>query len=90
LGRIVEMNIWDNDFLDLVDEAHLTFGGKSDSEIVLAALKGFLDMSYGTATGRGVLLGRALRFDPSSSAPRVSGQFHIHNGDDSGFVCQRA
>jgi hypothetical protein len=50
LGRIVEMNIWD-DFLDLVEEAHLTFGGKSDSEIVLAALKGFLDVSYGTRDG---------------------------------------
>jgi hypothetical protein len=51
LGRIVEMNIWDNDFLDLVEKAHLTFGGKSNSEIVLAALKGFPDVSYGTRDG---------------------------------------
>lgn len=27
--RIVEMDNWDSDFLDLVEEAHLTFVGKS-------------------------------------------------------------
>ena len=30
--RIVEMDVWDSDFLDLVEEAHLTFDGKSDGE----------------------------------------------------------
>jgi hypothetical protein len=30
--RIVEMDNWDSDFLDLVEEAHLTFEGKSDGE----------------------------------------------------------
>jgi len=28
--RIVEMDVWDNDFLDLVGEAHLTFKGSAD------------------------------------------------------------
>jgi hypothetical protein len=44
LGRIVEMNIWDNDFLDLVENAHLTFGGKSNSEMswpLLTRVRGF-------------------------------------------------
>ncbi|MFK4654285.1 hypothetical protein ABIF97_004219 [Bradyrhizobium japonicum] len=31
--RIVEMDTWDGDFLDLVEEAHLTFEGKSDGEL---------------------------------------------------------
>ena len=31
--RIVEMDIWDNDFLDLIEEAHLTFKGAADGEI---------------------------------------------------------
>jgi len=26
--RIAEMDVWDNDFLDLVEEAHLTFKGQ--------------------------------------------------------------
>src|SRR5579871_3778412 len=42
--RIVEMDNWDSDFLDLVEEAHLTFNGKPDGEIALGALKGFLDV----------------------------------------------
>ena len=32
-GRIVEMDNWDSDFLDLVEEAYLTFEGKSDGEM---------------------------------------------------------
>jgi len=39
--RIVEMDNWDSDFLDLVEEAHLTFNGKSDGEIAFGALNGF-------------------------------------------------
>ena len=49
--RIVEMDVWENDFLDLVEEAHLTFRGKSDGEIAFGALKGFLDVRYGTRDG---------------------------------------
>ena len=30
--RIVEMDTWDNDFLDLVEEAHISFEGGSDGE----------------------------------------------------------
>ena len=43
--------MWDSDFLDLVEEAHLTFQGKSDCEIAFGALKGFLDVRYGTRDG---------------------------------------
>ena len=31
--RIVEMDTWDSDFLDLVEEAHITFTGASDGKI---------------------------------------------------------
>ena len=54
--RIVEMDVWDNDFLDLIEEAHLTFKGAADGEIAFGALKGFLDVRYcargGSACGR--------------------------------------
>lgn len=36
--HIVEMDKWDSDFLNLVEQAHLTFNGKSDSEIGFGAL----------------------------------------------------
>ena len=99
--RIVEMDVWDKDFLDLVETAHLTFKGAADGEIAFGALKGFLDVRYGTrdgsacaefswqgndendpASGRGwVVLG---------TAGRLVGHFYIHNGEASGFVCDRA
>jgi len=41
--RIVEMDVWDNDFLDLVEEAHLTFKGAADGEIVNRRAKLTLD-----------------------------------------------
>ena len=50
--RIVEMDVWDKDFLDLVETAHLTFKGAADGEIAFGALKGFLDVRYGTPTAR--------------------------------------
>src|SRR5258708_5280570 len=49
--RIVEMDNWDSDFLDLVEEAHLTFEGKSDGGIAFGGLKGFLDVRYGARDG---------------------------------------
>ena len=49
--RIVEMDVWDNEFLDLVEEAHLTFKGAADGEIAFGALKGFLDVRYGAREG---------------------------------------
>ena len=49
--RIVEMDVWDNEFLDLVEAAHLTFKGAADGEIAFGALKGFLDIRYGARDG---------------------------------------
>ena len=49
--RIVEMDVWDNDVLDIGEEAHLTFEGASDGEIAFVAVKGFLDVRYGARDG---------------------------------------
>ena len=38
--RIVEMDVWDNDFLDLIEEAHLTFKGAADGEIAFGRAEG--------------------------------------------------
>nr|WP_247454430.1 hypothetical protein [Bradyrhizobium sp. 174] len=45
--RIVEMDAWDSEFLDLVQEAHLTFEGKSGGNRLRCA-EGFLDVRYRT------------------------------------------
>jgi hypothetical protein len=49
--RIVQTDSWDNDFLNLVQEAHVTFQGSSDGEISFGALRGFLDVRYGSRDG---------------------------------------
>jgi hypothetical protein len=49
--RIVGMDVWDNYFLDLVEEAHLTFKGAADGEIAFGALRGFLDVRYRARDG---------------------------------------
>ena len=98
--RIVEMDVWDNDVLDLVEEAHLTFRGAADGEIAFGALTGQLDVRYGARDGSA-----CAEFswegqdenDPVSgrgwvvfgTAGRLVGHFYIHDGDDSGFVCER-
>ena len=98
--RIVEMDAWDNAFLDLVEEAHITFKSASDGEIVFGALQGFLDVRYGSRDGLA-----CAEFswqghddnDPScgrgwasfGTAGRLVGHFYIHQGDESGFVCER-
>jgi hypothetical protein len=35
--RIVEMDNWDDDFLNLVEEAHIAFHGAADGEIAFGA-----------------------------------------------------
>lgn len=99
--RILEMDNWNNDFLDLIGEAHLTFIGTGEGEIAFGALKGFLDVRYGTRDGLACAEfsweGRD-ESDPTcgrgwaviGNAGRLVGHFYIHNGEDSGFVCEHS
>jgi hypothetical protein len=97
--RIVEMANWDSDFLNLVDEAHLTLG-KSEGEIAFGVLKGFLDVRYGARGGSVCAEFSWEGHDENDPAcgrgwamigtpGRLVGHFYIHNGDDSPFVCER-
>ena len=83
------------DSLDLVETAHLTFKGAADGEIAFGALKGFLDVRYGTRDGSACaeFSWEGNENDPTSgrgwvvlgTAGRLVGHFYIHNGEDSGF-----
>jgi hypothetical protein len=68
--HLVEMDNWDSDFLDLVEEAHLTFEGKSDGEIAFGALKGFLDVRYGARDGSACAEFSWEGHDENDRAPR--------------------
>ncbi len=50
--RIVEMDVLDNNVLDLVEEAHLTFRGVAEGELAFGALTDELDVHYGAAMVR--------------------------------------
>ena len=45
--RIVETDVWENDVLNLVEEAHLTFRGKSHGEIAFGLSRA--SWTYATA-----------------------------------------
>ena len=49
--RIVETDVWDNEFLDLAEQAHITFSGSEDGEIVFGAISADLDVRYGSRDG---------------------------------------
>lgn len=98
--RIVEMDVWDNDVLEIGEEAHLAFEGASDGEIAFVAQKGFLDVRYGSRNGAACpefswqglddgdeACGRG--WVTSGTAGRLVGHTFIHQADDSGFVCER-
>jgi hypothetical protein len=98
--RIVEMDEWDNDYLDLIEPAHITFGGDNDGSFVFGAVKGWLDVRYGARDGAACAEFSWEGFndaDPASgrgwaalgTAGRLVGDIFIHNSDNSGFVALR-
>jgi hypothetical protein len=95
--HIVEMDNWDRDFLDLVEETHLTFYGKSDGEIAFGALRAFSTSATARETvrparsshGKGATRMTGRGWVMIGTAGRLVGHFYIHKGDDSGLVCER-
>jgi hypothetical protein len=94
------MDHWDNDLLDLGEEAYLTFRGAADGEIAFGALAGQLDVRYGARDGSACAefsWEGQKENDPAcgggwvvlGTAGRLVGHLYIHKGDDSGFVCER-
>ena len=98
--RIVEIDVWDKDFLDLVETAHLTFKGAADGKIAFGALKGFLDVRYGTRDGSACAEFSWQGNDENDPPPVVDGlslALQAASSDTStsttqasGFVCDRA
>ncbi|WP_186400845.1 hypothetical protein [Stappia sp. P2PMeth1] len=98
--RITLMDTFPDDVLDIAGEAHLTFTGTDDGEIAFIAVRGLLDVRYGSRDG---VATAELSFegaddgDPVSgrgwaslgTAGRLVGHIYIHKGEESSFVCQR-
>ncbi len=97
--RIVEMDLWDTDYLDLLEPAHITFADEHDGRFVFGAVQGSLDVRYGSRDGSACAefsweglndadpaCGRGWAMP--GTAGRLVGHIFIHNSDDSGFVAE--
>ena len=94
--RIVEMDVWDNDDLDLTEPAHISFEGDNDGSFAFVAVTGQLDVRYGARDGSACAEFSWDGFDDAETssgrgwvalgtAGRLVGHIFIHNGDDFGL-----
>jgi hypothetical protein len=98
--RIVEMDLWDNEAIDLLGPASLEIDGPNGTMRFIAVMAS-LDIRYEGRRGGPVAefsWHGADEGDPASgrgwfspgTAGRLVGHIYFHNGDDSGFVCEPA
>ena len=94
--RIVEMALWDSDFLDLVEPAYIRFDAQGRGEFVFGAVQGSLHCRYGPASVRFTWQG-SDEMDPASGAGDaeldedglLTGEIRFHDGDNSAFKARR-
>ena len=98
--RILTLGRWGKDYLDLIEEAHLTFRGAAGGNIAFGTLEGSLEVTYVAfeQSVRAVFSwkGEDGADDVSGSGwampgtdGRLVGHFHIEGGDVCTFVCER-
>ena len=94
--RIVEVDLWDRDFLDLVEPATITFGADNDGEIAFGALQGGIDLSYSPSIVFFTWAGFDEMDDVSGAGSRrmlddgsLEIKFAYHIGDDAVLKAQR-
>jgi hypothetical protein len=94
--RIVEMALWDRDFLDLVEPAYIAFNIGGLGEFAFGAVTG--DIDYRIAAGevrftwRGYDEGDEQSEDGIAELEQdgtLSGEIRFHLGDDSTFKARR-
>jgi hypothetical protein len=97
--RILKMQLWDRDYLDLEVPAHLTFEGDRLGGFQFGVVRGGIDYRVSERHGRPAVEFSWEGFndsDPSSGrgwafvdGDTMQGRFFLHNGDDSAFTAQR-
>jgi hypothetical protein len=94
--RIVEMELWDVDFLDLVEPAYITFDAHGRGEFAFGAVRGDLDCRY-TSRGVSFTWQGFDEMDPVSGGGEatldetglLTGEIRFHLGDESTFKARR-
>jgi hypothetical protein len=94
--RIVEADLWDRDYLDLVEPAYISFGKDGTGEFAFGVVNATLDAQY----GQSVVFFTWVGFDEgddingSGSAElqddgTVEIELSVHNGDDAILKARR-
>jgi hypothetical protein len=94
--RIIEMELWDSDFLDLVEPAYIRFDRQGRGAFVFGAVHANLDCRYGPDSVDFTWQG-ADEMDEACGAGDaeldedglLTGKIRFHNGDDSTFRARR-
>ena len=94
--RIVETEMWDTEFVDMLEPAYITFEAKGGGEFVFGAVRGDLDCRYGSDGVRFTWEGFD-EMDPASGAGSatlepdgpLTGEIRFHRGDESTFKARR-
>jgi hypothetical protein len=90
--RIVEMELWDADFIDLVGPGFILFDGKGGGEFSFGAVTGSLDCSDTPAGADFTWMGSNEMDEASGEGwaelqddGSLNGEIAFHNGDESSF-----
>ena len=96
--RITEMELWDTDFVDMLEPAYITFEAKGGGEFVFVfgAVRGDLDCRYGPDGVRFTWEGND-EMDPAFGAGSakcapdgsLTGEICFHRGDESTFKARK-
>jgi len=97
--RILEMEQWDQDFIDLTGEGHITFEKKNRGELQFGAVECDLDCRVENVGDRERIEFSFMGNDECDEVSgrgwavldgdRIRGRIYFHDGDDSGFVAEK-
>ena len=95
--RIVEADIWERDYLDLVEPAMMTIGADGHGEIAFGAMQASLDLAYGHSDVAFTWAGFDEMDEVSGSGSAellddgaLEIEFDRHHGDDAVLRAERA
>jgi hypothetical protein len=90
--RIVEMEMWDKDFLDMMELAYIAFDGKAGGEFAFGCVTGNLYCRKATSGVEFTWDGNDEMDEASGDGwaevqkdGSLNGEIRLHNGDDSTF-----
>jgi hypothetical protein len=94
--RIVEADLWDRDYLDLVDPAHMTFARDGRGEFALGVVNATMELEYGQSivffTWTGFDEGDQVCGHGSAELEddrTIEIELSFHNGDDAILKARR-